>query len=101
VFRLKTEGSKLSRKARIEPFKIFSEFSLITHDLPLKAFSLQPIYLSSYNTPAHEGWTGSFSTSAFARGLGEKGREDGLRFAGPAFRAFQSLGPPLFDAHRQ
>jgi hypothetical protein len=40
VFRLKTEGPKLSRKARIEPFKTFSEFSLITHDLPLKAFSL-------------------------------------------------------------
>ncbi|PTL34845.1 hypothetical protein CLG94_12690 [Candidatus Methylomirabilis limnetica] len=45
VFRLKAEGSKLSRKARIEPFKTFSKFSLITHDLPLKAFSLQPIYL--------------------------------------------------------
>ena len=47
VFRLKAEGSKLSRKVRIEPFKIFSEFCMITHDLPLKAFSLQPIYLSS------------------------------------------------------
>jgi hypothetical protein len=48
VFRLKAEGSKLSRKARIEPFKTFSEFCMITHDFPLKAFSLQPIYLSSY-----------------------------------------------------
>jgi hypothetical protein len=50
VFRLKAEGSKLSRKARIEPFKTFSEFCIITHDLPLKAFSLQSIYLSSYFT---------------------------------------------------
>ena len=47
VFRLKAEGSKLSRKTRIEPFKIFSEFCLIMHGLPLKAFSLQPIYMSS------------------------------------------------------
>ena len=45
MFRLKAEGSKLSRKARVEPFKIFSEFCLITHGLPLIAFSLQPIYL--------------------------------------------------------
>ena len=42
------EPSKLSRKVRIEPFKTFSEFCMITHDLPLKAFSLQPVYLSSY-----------------------------------------------------
>jgi hypothetical protein len=52
VFRLKTEGSKLSRKARIEQFKTFSEFCMITHDLPLKAFSLQPIHLSSYQQSA-------------------------------------------------
>jgi len=47
VYRLKAEGSQLSRKARFKPFKTFSEFCVITHDLPLKAFSLQPIYLSS------------------------------------------------------
>ena len=50
VFGLKAEGSKLSRKARIKPFKTFSESCMITHDLSLKAFSLQPIYLRSYET---------------------------------------------------
>jgi hypothetical protein len=45
VFRLKAEGSKLSHKARIEPLRTVSEFCMITHDEPLKAFSLQSICL--------------------------------------------------------
>jgi len=49
VFRLKAEGYKLSRKARTKPFKTFSVTLLSeTLWLPLKAFSLQPIYLRSY-----------------------------------------------------
>jgi hypothetical protein len=45
VIRLKAEGSELSRKARIKPFKTFSVTLLSeTLWLPLKAFSLQPIH---------------------------------------------------------
>lgn len=40
MFKLKTAGFKLSRKARIEPFKTFSVFCMITHGSRLKAFSL-------------------------------------------------------------